>query len=58
MACPFNHQTTNFEASFDKHLFELHGAISKESTRKWKKVLKEGSQVERLKQEKNNILDG
>jgi hypothetical protein len=25
---------------FDKHLFELHGFISKESTRRWKKVLK------------------
>jgi hypothetical protein len=42
----------------DKHLFDLHGAISKESTRRWKKVLKEGSRVERLKQEKNNILEG
>jgi hypothetical protein len=41
---------------FDKHLFDLHGAISKESTRRWKKVLKEGSWVEKLKQEKNNIL--
>jgi hypothetical protein len=30
----------------DKHLFDLHGAISKESTRRWKKVLKEGSRVE------------
>jgi hypothetical protein len=39
-------------------LFDLHGAISKESTRRWKKVLKEGSWVERLKQEKNNILEG
>jgi hypothetical protein len=52
------------EASFDpttisdKHLFDLHGAISKESTRRWKKVIKEGSRVERLKQEKNNILEG
>jgi len=25
---------------FDKHLFDLHGAISKESARTWKKVLK------------------
>lgn len=42
----------------DKHLFDLHGAISKESIRRWKKVLKEGSQVEQLKQEQKDILEG
>jgi hypothetical protein len=36
-------------------LFELHGAISKESIRRWKKMIKEGSQVKRLKQEKKNV---
>jgi hypothetical protein len=30
----------------DKKLFDLHGVISKESARRWKKVLKEGSRVE------------
>jgi hypothetical protein len=51
---------TSFEptAISEKHLFNLHGAISKESTRIWKKVLKEGSRVELLKQEQINILEG
>jgi hypothetical protein len=41
---------------YDKYLFNLHGAILKESTRRWKKVLKQGNRVEKLKQEQNNIL--
>jgi len=40
----------------DKHLFDLHGAISKESSRRWNKVLKEGIRVKKLKKEQKNIL--
>jgi hypothetical protein len=40
----------------DQYLFDLHEVISRESTRRWKKVIKEGSWVEKLKEEKRNML--
>jgi hypothetical protein len=62
MICPTIPSSSTVKSTFDptiisdKYLFDLHRAISKELARRWKKVLKEGSQVEKLKQEQKNIL--
>jgi hypothetical protein len=40
----------------NQHLFNLHQVILKESTKRWKKIIKEGSRVSKIKEDQRKML--
>jgi hypothetical protein len=40
----------------NQHIFNLHHIISNESTKRWKKIIKEGIRVSKIKEDQRKML--